>query len=354
IYAANIRGLKLPGVLELDKDDVLNWHKVCEKGSLIVVDEAQRYWRASRGGGVDEAVIEMETHRHDGIDIVLITQHPGLIHANIRKLVNRHIHMVAYTEHSALRWEAREVREDVQDPSFRATADFEEWKYPQNLYAFYDSAEKHTKKIKLSWRERIAQHGKKIALGLIVVAVAIVAWFFMQVKNGSLVSGSASADAPAALSSPRREGGEVKGPKWKTAAEYVEAQMPRIPSQPWSAPLYDGQQVTAHPQVYCIAKGDDSDCHCITEQGTRYTMALDICLSVAKNGPAYDPFKPERPRETSDRRQGDRPSTPEMSAPVAPSPAVASALPSVPVLMPSGGSSPVASIPHELGNGGMR
>ncbi|WP_036129318.1 hypothetical protein [Luteibacter mycovicinus] len=56
-----------------------------------------------------------------------------------------------------------------------------------------------------------------------------------------------------------------------------------------------------------MAKGDDSDCHCITEQGTRYTLALDICLNVAKNGPAYDPFKPERRKDDTHRAMASSP-----------------------------------------------
>lgn len=304
IYAANIRGMKIPGVLELSADDVHKWHEICAIGSLIVVDEAQRYWRAARSGEPERAIVEMETHRHDGIDIVMITQHPGLIHANIRKLINRHVHLVAYTDHSALRWEAREVREDVQDASFRQNAEFQEWKYPQELYDLYDSAEKHTKVIKLSFRERWMRHGKKIAIGMFVAAAIIIGGYFMRVKDGTLMGvGEQVAPNPSAIKADSRP---EKAVKWRNTAEYVEAQMPRVPSQPWSAPLYDNQQVTAHPQVYCVAKGDDSDCHCITEQGTRYTMALDICLNVAKNGPAYDPFRQERMADDRARTDGER------------------------------------------------
>src|SRR5690349_3808698 len=90
IYSANIEGMCMPGVLPLDDEGIRRWHEVCEPNSLIVVDEAQRYWRAQRSGDPSQAVIEMETHRHDGIDIVLMTQHPTFLHANIRKLTNVH------------------------------------------------------------------------------------------------------------------------------------------------------------------------------------------------------------------------------------------------------------------------
>ncbi|WP_036129307.1 zonular occludens toxin domain-containing protein [Luteibacter mycovicinus] len=146
IYSANIDGQCYPGVLPLDDAGVLEWHKHCEKDSLVVVDEAQRYWRASRGGDPSQAIIEMETHRHDGIDIVLMTQHPTFLHANIRKLVNVHIHLVAHTKASALRYEWREAHDDVQDSALRMLGEFKEWKYPAHLYPFYKSATMHTKR----------------------------------------------------------------------------------------------------------------------------------------------------------------------------------------------------------------
>src|SRR4030067_873930 len=38
-------------------------------------------------------VAALETHRHGGFDIWLISQHAGLIDANVRKLIGRHIHL---------------------------------------------------------------------------------------------------------------------------------------------------------------------------------------------------------------------------------------------------------------------
>jgi hypothetical protein len=65
--------------------------------------------------------------------------------------------------------------------------------------------------------------------------------------------------------------------------------------------------VTAHPQVYCALMVDTDDCHCMTEQGTRYLMPKDVCKSIAIDGPAYDPFKPEkRERDRQDDRSKDR------------------------------------------------
>lgn len=301
IYSANITGMRLPGVVPLDHEGVLKWHEHCEKNSLILVDEAQRYWRAQRSGEPSQAIIEMETHRHDGIDIVMMTQHPTFLHANIRKLVNVHVHLSAYTKSSALRWEWRECHDDVQDNSLRNEGGFSEWHYPADLYEFYDSATQHTKRAKRPFKQVMGRIGIAFAA---LVALAGVVWFGWMVHNyRSTHAKSFAADKQAPAISPLSPQG-ARGPaQYRTAAEYLAAQMPRIPAQPWSAPLYDGQAVTQHPQVYCIAPEAPGKCRCITDQGTRYQLEEDVCRTIANNGPAYDPYKPEKRRDDAPPQQ---------------------------------------------------
>ena len=95
-----------------------------------------------------------------------------------------------------------------------------------------------------------------------------------------------------------------------STADYVAQQVPRVVSQPWSAPIYDSQTVTQHPQVWCIAPELPDRCRCITEQGTRYEMPQLECRRYAETGGSYDPYRP-------DRRQGDAPrdSTPPPAPP---------------------------------------
>lgn len=290
IYAANVDGLTLPGVLPLDDDGVLSWHQSCEKDSIIFVDEAQRYWRAQRSGEPSAAIIEMETHRHDGIDIVLMTQHPTFLHANIRKLANVHIHLIAFSKSSALRYEWRECHDDIQDSSLRQNGEFKEWPYPTRLYQFYKSASLHTKTAKRPWKMVLARWTLRVLAVVAVVVLGVVGW---RIYHGGKVidearAGGISSSSPRAASpSGRRVTSDM------TPAEYVELQRPRVPTQPWSAPLYDGQSVTQHPQVWCIAVVPPGGCRCITEQGTRYTMPDADCRTLAAGGSAYDPYKRE-------------------------------------------------------------
>ena len=64
------------------------------EGALVFIDEAQRVYRPRAAGSrVPPEVAAFETHRHQGLDFVIVTQHPNLIDANVRKLVGRHLHV---------------------------------------------------------------------------------------------------------------------------------------------------------------------------------------------------------------------------------------------------------------------
>jgi hypothetical protein len=63
--------------------------------------------------------------------------------------------------------------------------------------------------------------------------------------------------------------------------------VPRVPSQPWSAPLYDEiARPSMPPRMFCmISRGvEEGTCWCLTEQGTKYTLGLEQCRAVAING----------------------------------------------------------------------
>lgn len=73
---------------------VQNWWLWCKPGDFIVVDEIQ--FLAPRGmmGRKPPFWIQaLEIHRHYGVDFLFITQHPGLVDAVIKALVNPHRHV---------------------------------------------------------------------------------------------------------------------------------------------------------------------------------------------------------------------------------------------------------------------
>ena len=92
IFVDGIPDLKIPH--HPAEGDVANWHQWLPVGALLVIDEVQRIFRPrSTGSKVPDGVQAMETHRHNGQDLILITQSPLLLDSNIRRLVGRHIHI---------------------------------------------------------------------------------------------------------------------------------------------------------------------------------------------------------------------------------------------------------------------
>ncbi|WVA28241.1 hypothetical protein PCP40_33405 (plasmid) [Pseudomonas aeruginosa] len=55
-----------------------------------MIDEAQRVFGNDGSRARPEKVTRFETHRHQGLDIHLITQHPSLLCTPVRKLVGKH------------------------------------------------------------------------------------------------------------------------------------------------------------------------------------------------------------------------------------------------------------------------
>lgn len=62
--------------------------------SLVVIDEAQRLFPTrSSAAKIPPYIESLATHRHYGLDIILITQHPSFLDNFVRRLVQRHIHI---------------------------------------------------------------------------------------------------------------------------------------------------------------------------------------------------------------------------------------------------------------------
>lgn len=249
-------------------------------GSVVVLDEAQRVYRPrATGSKVPPEVAAFETHRHLGLDFILITQSPGLIDSNIRKLVGRHVHF-------RVTWAGRYMHEwnecqDVESSSARSLAATTRYTLPKRAFAQYKSAEQHTK------------HKAKIPIVVYVLIAAVLALGFFGWRVYSRVSGAINGEAvatskPAASSRPgsagRAPGTSPVGPM--TVAEYVQAQKPRIPGLLHSAPVYDGvtQPKEAPIPVGCVLNHRTKTCRCIDQQGNSYRTEAEICGQIVSHG----------------------------------------------------------------------
>ena len=134
-------------------DEPTRWMD-CPAGSLVVIDESQRFFRnRPPGAPVPDYVAALETHRHLGIDLVLITQDPMLIDKHVRRLAGEHFHAKRTFGLSSItmyRWQR--CVDDPLDFHTKKEAEKVRRKYPKKIYKCYKSAEIHTVKRKIPFR----------------------------------------------------------------------------------------------------------------------------------------------------------------------------------------------------------
>lgn len=140
---SNIDGLTLPHE-KIGAAELQTWHTWCKPGDVIVFDEVQEVWRPrTLGTSVPPAVAAIETHGHLGVDIVVITQHPGLVDSNVRKLVNQHIHLRRLTDSYCYRYEWDSCSDNVK--ATKSCVHSGVWRRPSAVHDLYRSAAAHTK-----------------------------------------------------------------------------------------------------------------------------------------------------------------------------------------------------------------
>lgn len=146
-----------------------DWRETPE-GSVVVYDECQRRFGASgsRGGrSENEQIAAMETHRHTGHDLVLITQHPNLLHAHVRRLVGRHFHL--HRRYGGINVFAHDRCLKVDSKSDLDSAERVVWSHPKRLFGRYKSASIHTHKMPMP-------SSLKVVIGAAVLAVVLIGY----------------------------------------------------------------------------------------------------------------------------------------------------------------------------------
>lgn len=271
----------------VELEDATKWMEV-PPNSIVIVDECQRIFRNRSLGSIPgKHVTDLETHRHLGIDLVFITQHPGLIDPAIRKLTQKHRHMVriwgmeASTVHA---WDA--VKENCDKPAGRADSEKTKWKFDKSLYPLYKSAQVHTMKRSIPMRVKL----------LVLVPLAIIAAFYavsqlvMKKTNAPTVS-QAQPGLPGAAAGVSAQ--PVRLDPVADAREYLWKQTPRIEGRQDTAPKYDSLTVPSMVPVAaaCVYQKSNSRCSCYTQQATPLAVPFNQCLDIASNG-SFQEFDP--------------------------------------------------------------
>jgi zona occludens toxin len=287
------RVLYVDGVPDLKLDhqsfDPLTWPDDLPDGAVAVIDEVQRVWRP-RGPGqkVPPSVSALETHRHRGLDFVLVTQAPRLLDTNVRALVGRHVHLRDTGILGRWWYEWPEVSESL---AWRTATIKKRYRLPKKVFGLYRSASMHIKPV------------RSVPPMLIVLVVAVVAALWFAYRSVSSLRGHMSGPAPASapasgvLPGGARPGrtGEVVADGSRSlghlrdAAAYRAVFRPADPNEPLTAPAYDAlRRVVRMPRIvggYCTPDG----CRCFDQDGNRPAISDAACRDRVMY-PRFDPY----------------------------------------------------------------
>lgn len=217
IVANGIRDLAIDHEL-WDDDMVREWHKHCKPNDVIVIDEVQRIWPpVSASVKASEDIEKLHVHRHFGVDIVVITQHPNRMNKTIRDLVGRHVHVRRlFGGRRAMLYEwdhAHNPNSGLRDAVKHV------WGYPKEVFSLYTSAELHTK-------PKAVTPKALFILPVALIVAVVLAWKgFRSVSGGFGTHGEAKA-AEAAVGGSGVSAGVAAArgqasDKWRVAGQYA-------------------------------------------------------------------------------------------------------------------------------------
>ncbi|MDO4226828.1 zonular occludens toxin family protein [Neisseria sp.] len=316
IFVDGIKDLdreKIPYLDIPEGESIQTWPNWAPPGAIIVVDECQRIFRPRPSGSkVPDYVAELETHLHRGLDFILITQHPRLIDVHLRGLIEHHTHIGK--TNLGIRRKLEWTTGGAKDPESRANirdALVSVYKLDKSAYGLYKSAEVHTK---------IKTKRSKVLLAIPVFLAMIGGglyyfydyWqtFSKPIETAKTAPVAALAANPDGVGTVSASDANVAAPSGQYPPKSASAPEPKphlteddfkpvIDGQPWTAPIYNGQNKAVKTMPYPVAcvKSEDR-CTCYTEQATPIQdMKKSQCLDFVKNG-IYNPYK-ERTAENA-------------------------------------------------------
>lgn len=254
----NINGLLLDHELIDGNEEagLRGWHKWAKPGALICYDEFQKVWPPRPNGSkVPDDIQALDTHRHMGVDFILVCQHLMNVDRHILGLCDRHMHVrrVANMPLSVVyEWDHAS-----RSLLYKNALTKRPWRFPKDAFKLYKSAEIHTKQ-----RRKMPGLVWFILAGLVGAAWAAPAAFSRisdrmdPTKNATLqaVAQDHKAAAPGAVVATAAAGSE-----------------PVAPGQPGQA-----EPVEISGCVYQVNKG----CSCFTAAGRKVEVQEDICTAL--------------------------------------------------------------------------
>ncbi len=332
----NINGLQVDHELidGGEKQGLRDWHTWAKPGSVIVFDEVQKVWPPRPNGSkVPDDIQALDTHRHMGVDFILITQNVINLDKHIHALGGRHLHVRRIANMAlAVVYEWDHVSRGLM---FSKSITKSPWRFDKKVFKLYKSAELHTKQSRrmpgLVWF---------ILAGIVALAV------FAPTLKARLSDriGAQSAGAHQALPNAAIQAGQQAGvaPVEATFIDDRIAFNPRISFKPETAPAYDAIRTIVNMPLVSGGVCMRGVCKCVTQQGTDSGLSADECKKWMAN-PPFDNYRQQVTVAAVSRV--DTSSAGKQSAPPENAPAQQRAAVAVP--MPSGAAvNPTAESRH--------
>lgn len=303
VYACNIRefNYEKAGVLPMTPEEFKDWPNFLPDGAVALVDEAYEHGmlpKRAPGSKVPEHVEQLAKHRHRGLDFIFVSQSPDKqCDQFVHDLIERHVHVRRRfgTQYVHLReFDRFEANAEKAIPLVNRRG-----LLPKRPRGLYKSTELDTTERKIPWYY--------IAFFLGVPLAIFMLWYVFGNMGERL--GAKELPAPVAEAQASEANGAsatvAAARKVATVEDYVASMTPRIPSQPWTAPAYDGKLSVSQepPRVFCslaspgeLSGGqwsENSRCSCLSEQGTRYKLDMATCAVLASEG-QYEPYLDEK------------------------------------------------------------
>lgn len=297
VYYAGIKEVTHEGWEEFNGTD---WYDLPD-GSIIVIDECQNIFRP-RGTSKTppKHVSELETHRHKGYDILLLTQHPMLIDSAVRRLAGQHFHLIRKFGREVSRvheWISVVHNPDVS--SARKDSVKRDYKFNKKLYGTYKSAEIHTVKKNVPMRVYL------VYFFLPLVLVGLLSYFGYwlykkinpepkaeQVHQMAQKTGTKTAHGTTTTTTyNKRQLDPVADAK-----EFIFMNTPRVVGLPHTAPKYDHITKPTRAPVPAACVQMQNRCTCYSQQGTRLEVNRGLCFDIVRKGYFMD-FDPNPERE---------------------------------------------------------
>lgn len=274
LFVNGIPDLALPHV---ELEDVGKWVTDVPDGALIVIDEVQRVWRpAGAGQRLPESIAALETHRHRGVDFIIVTQHPKLIHSNVRNLVGRHVH-IRDLGIMGRRW--YEWPEAADPAQHRSAPHSRKYRLPKSVFRLYKSASLHVKPVREIPRAMWV-------LGACVLLLGVAGWRIFGSVGGKLTDAKTQAEAVKVPTATRAASAPVEGAQARAA----QPTGPATPPPAASAPQVAG----------CISTA--KLCKCISRDGFPMVVDWEVCRVSAASYAGIVPLSVAGVTQTAQER----------------------------------------------------